>query len=59
MSDSKRETVKQWYDGTLYSRLDNKEKDVIILVMQRLHVDDLVAHVLGNEQWVHLRVKGL
>jgi predicted phage terminase large subunit-like protein len=56
MSDSKRETVKQWYDGTLYSRLDNKETGVIILIMQRLHVDDLVAHVLGKEQWTHFNI---
>ena len=56
MSNSKRETVKQWYDGTLYSRLDNKQTDVIILIMQRLHVDDLVAHILGKEEWVHLNI---
>ncbi len=56
MSNSIRENVKQWYDGTLYSRLDNKETDVIILIMQRLHVDDLVAHVLGKEKWVHLNI---
>ncbi len=46
MSEAKREAVKQWYNGTLYSRLDNKAEDVIILVMQRLHMDDLVGHVL-------------
>ena len=51
---TKREAVKQWYDTTLYSRLDNKATDVIIVVMQRLHVDDLVAHVLEKESWVHL-----
>ena len=53
-SKTKREAVKQWYDTTLYSRLDNKATDVIIVVMQRLHVDDLVAHVLAKEPWVHL-----
>ena len=54
MSEVKRLAVQQWYDGTLYSRLDSKKDDVIILVMQRLHVDDLVAHVLEKEHWVHL-----
>lgn len=54
MSAKQREVVRQWYDNTLYSRLDNKANDVIILVMQRLHVDDLVAHVLEKEHWVHL-----
>ena len=55
MSDVKRESVKQWFDGTLYSRLDSKKDDVIIIVMQRVHVDDLVGHVLEKDAgWVHL-----
>ncbi len=55
MSDVRRETVKQWFDGTLYSRLDSKKDDVIIIVMQRVHVDDLVGHVLDKDaSWVHL-----
>ena len=51
LSKAKREAVNTWYDNTLYSRLDNKATDVIILVMQRLHVDDLVAHVRQQEDW--------
>ncbi len=54
MSSLKRDAAKRWYDGTLYSRLDNKETDVIVLIMQRLHVDDLVGHVLEQESWTHL-----
>jgi len=54
-SDVKRHSVKEWFDGTLYSRLDSKKDDVIIVVMQRVHVDDLVGHVLEKgEDWVHL-----
>jgi hypothetical protein len=59
MSDSRRETVKQWFDGTLYSRLDNKAEDVIIIVMQRIHVDDLVAHLLEKGEWVHLDIPAI
>ena len=59
MSETKRETVKQWYNGTLYPRLDSKADDVIILVMQRLHVDDLVGHVLEQEPWVHLNLAAI
>lgn len=54
MSDVKRQAVKDWYDQTLSSRLDNKTSDVIVLIMQRLHVDDLVGHVLEKEAWEHL-----
>ena len=55
MSEVKRGHVKDWFDGTLYSRLDSKKDDVIILVMQRVHEDDLVGHVLAKDgDWVHL-----
>ncbi len=54
MSKVKREAVNQWYDGTLYSRLDNKGEDRIVLIMQRLHLDDLAGHVLEQEPWVRL-----
>jgi predicted phage terminase large subunit-like protein len=54
MSEARRAAVLEWYDGTLYSRLDDRRSGVIIIVMQRLHLDDLVGHVLGKEDWVHL-----
>lgn len=40
-------------------RLDNKKDDVIILIMQRVHVDDLVAHVMEKEPWEHLRLPAI
>jgi len=43
------------YDNTLYSRLNDKRDGAIIIVMQRLHEDDLVGHVLGQEPWEVLR----
>jgi predicted phage terminase large subunit-like protein len=39
------------YDGTLYSRLNDKAKGAIIIIMQRLHEDDLAGHVLTQEAW--------
>ena len=59
LSETKREGVKQWFDGTLYSRLDDKRNDVIIVIMQRVHVDDLVAHVLEKDGWVHLNLPAI
>ena len=58
-SKAERDAVKQWYGGTLYSRLDDKAEDVIILIMQRLHVDDLVAHVVEKEPWLHLELPAI
>jgi predicted phage terminase large subunit-like protein len=53
-SEAAREHTKQWYANTLLSRLDDKTKDVIVVVMQRLHVDDLVGHLLEQGGWTHL-----
>lgn len=51
LSETQRKRVKDWYDHTLFSRLNNKKNGCIILIMQRLHEDDLVGHVLGTEPW--------
>jgi hypothetical protein len=51
LSLSRRESVNQWYDNTLFSRLNDKNTGCIILIMQRLHEDDLVGHVLNQEGW--------
>jgi len=51
LSQSQRVGVNDWYDHTLYSRLNSKESGCIILIMQRLHLDDLVGHVLAQEDW--------
>lgn len=37
LSESPRKAVNDWYDNTLYSRLNDKQQGCIILIMQRLH----------------------
>jgi hypothetical protein len=60
MSETKRSAANEWYDTTLSSRLDRKTEDAIVLIMQRLHVDDLVGHVLQNgEGWIHLNLPAI
>jgi predicted phage terminase large subunit-like protein len=51
LSESQRKAVNEWFDHTLYSRLNDKRTGRIILVMQRLHENDLVGHVLEMEPW--------
>lgn len=55
LSDTQRKAVNDWFDHTLYSRLNDKRTGRIILIMQRLHEDDLVGHVLGTEPWKVIR----
>jgi len=45
LSDVERRATNRWFDHTLLSRLNNPETGVIIIVMQRLHQDDLIGHV--------------
>jgi predicted phage terminase large subunit-like protein len=56
LSESQRRGVNEWFDHTLYSRLNDKSKAVIIIIMQRLHEDDLVGHVLQQEDWHLVRL---
>jgi predicted phage terminase large subunit-like protein len=56
MSDTTRERLIKWCGTTLLSRLDDKERDSIILVMQRLHVGDLAGHFLDQGGWRHLNL---
>jgi predicted phage terminase large subunit-like protein len=52
LSETRRSSVNDWYDNSLLSRLNSKEDGIIIIVMQRLHQDDLVGHVLDRgEDW--------
>jgi predicted phage terminase large subunit-like protein len=42
-SDSTRTKTNDWFQSTLFSRLDDKKRSVMIIVMQRLHVNDLTG----------------
>ena len=53
-SASEREKVQERYQSTLYSRLNNKSTDAIILVMQRLHDEDLTGYLLDKDEWTHV-----
>ena len=48
-SDVIRERVIHWYGNTLATRPDDKKKARIVVVMQRIHVDDLVGYLLDSD----------
>jgi predicted phage terminase large subunit-like protein len=54
MSEPARRRVIDWYGGSLVSRLNDKDKGPIVVVMQRLHEDDLAGHLLQLDGWHHL-----
>jgi hypothetical protein len=51
LSKALRLACNEWFLNTLYSRLNDKRSGAIVIIMQRLHEDDLVGHVLGQEPW--------
>src|SRR5208282_3883561 len=51
LSQAQRQAANEWFDHTLYSRLNDKRNGAIVLIMHRLHEDDLVGHVLAQEDW--------
>jgi hypothetical protein len=59
LSETQRNAVNEWYDHTLYSRLNDKRTGCIIIIMQRLHENDLVGHVLEQELWDHVRLPAI
>ena len=59
-SETKRGAVNAWYNNTLLSRLDNKQTGAIIIVMQRVHIDDLTGFVLENAaEWTVLNLAAI
>jgi len=59
LSAAERRRVTEFYDATLYSRLNDRINGAIIIVMQRLHQDDLVGHVLEKEPWEVLSIPAI
>ena len=53
-SEAERLQANSFFDQSLYNRLDNPNEDAIVIVMQRLHEDDVAGHVVGNGNWDQL-----
>jgi predicted phage terminase large subunit-like protein len=58
-SETARKNVIEWYDTTLSTRLNDKERGVIILVMQRLHQEDLAGYLIERGTWHHLNLPAI
>ncbi|RYE05907.1 MAG: terminase [Rickettsiaceae bacterium] len=52
-----RNKVIDWFEQTFLTRLNDKTKGAVIIVMQRLHSEDLTAHLLrSSSHWEHLKI---
>lgn len=55
-SEVDRKSVLMTYDQKLSTRLNHQDRSAIILIQQRLHVDDLTGHLLKKTKtrWTHV-----
>ncbi|WP_439605267.1 phage terminase large subunit, partial [Shinella sp.] len=58
-SEAARSTVNTWFRETLLTRLDDKQTGAIVVVMQRLHDDDLAGQIIRVGGWTHLNLPAI
>jgi predicted phage terminase large subunit-like protein len=49
-SETYRDAANMFFDRSFYNRLDDKHMGVVVVVMQRLHEEDLVGHIKATCQ---------
>ncbi|MFQ5985300.1 MAG: phage terminase large subunit [Alphaproteobacteria bacterium] len=54
LSRPSRQAALDWFDQTFSNRLNDKKRGVIVVVMQRLHLNDLTGHLIEKGGWHHL-----
>jgi hypothetical protein len=58
-SETERRHVHDFYEQTLFSRLNDKRNGAIIAIQQRLHEDDLAGYLLAKGNFTHLELKAI
>lgn len=55
-SEAVRKGVLQWWDEAMSTRLNDAETGAYVIIMQRVHENDLTGHVLAknHSNWTHL-----
>ncbi len=58
-SEAERETVLRWWKEVSGTRLNDPKKSAIVVIMQRLHEEDVTGTILNEEdahEWTHLMI---
>jgi predicted phage terminase large subunit-like protein len=53
-SDRQRTVANQWWNGTMWNRVNDPKTGHHVVIQQRLHEDDLTGHLLEKGGYVHL-----
>jgi predicted phage terminase large subunit-like protein len=59
LNENSRKAVVDWFDSSLRWRLESQDLGSIILVMQRLHEEDLAGFLLDRGGWDELRLSAI
>jgi predicted phage terminase large subunit-like protein len=59
LSQAERRRVNEIFDSTVLTRLNDKRTGAIVIIMQRLHEDDLVGHVTASGEWDLVRIPAI
>ena len=57
-SKVKRDSCNYWFDNNLTTRLNNQDIGLMIVVMQRLHHEDLTGHLSAKQGWKNICIPG-
>lgn len=59
MSETRRQTIRDWFDSTLYTRLEPNA--TVILLMTRWHEDDLAGYLLNEHEddWTEINLPAI
>jgi predicted phage terminase large subunit-like protein len=58
-SDALRQFANNWFSQSAVTRLNDKRRGRIILIMQRLHEDDLTGYVAAQGGWTHVSLPAI
>lgn len=58
-SETERQNARDFFQGTLLSRLDDKQKGRVIVIQQRLHEADLAGELMLTDTYKHLNLPSI
>jgi hypothetical protein len=58
-SVAERQRAQEFYDQSLFTRLNDKSNGRIIAIQQRLHEDDVAAHLIAKGTFTHLNLQAI
>jgi predicted phage terminase large subunit-like protein len=58
-SEIERQRVKDYYEQTLFSRINDKQSGRIVAIQQRLHEDDFAGYLIDKGNFSHLNLQAI